>query len=146
MRCMTAQRSGAPLFPTSPSARNGAFILLITLVCSTRLCVAPRGRFCVSCYNDHGNGLGWFLSLFFFVILVLKVIIPPLFHSPANGTFGKIPVTPTVPNFSLSEDKEHLLGASLGTMLSQRPRDTFFCSILKTHPVPDSQFSSGSKL
>lgn len=110
MRCMTAQRSVAPLFPTSPSARNGAFILLITLVCSTQLCVAPGGRFCVSCYNDHGNGLGWFLLFlvfgdfffpsFFFVILVLKVIIPPLFDFSTYGIFRKIPATPRSAKFS----------------------------------------------
>lgn len=97
MRCMTAQHSVAPLFPTSPSARNGAFILLITLVCSTWLCVALRGRFCVSCYNDRGNGLGWLFLVFgwvFLVILELKVIIPPLFDFSAYGMFRKIPATP----------------------------------------------------
>lgn len=92
MRCMTAQRSVAPLFPTHPSARKGAFILLITLVCYTQLCVAWGGRFCVSCYNGPGNGLGWFL--YFSVVSTLKVGIAAHGRFPACGSPGSAGAAP----------------------------------------------------
>lgn len=92
MRCMTAQRSGAPLFPTYPSARKGAFILLITLVCYTQLCVARGRRFCVSCYNGPGNGLGWFL--YFSVGWALKVGSAAHGRFPACGSPGTAGAAP----------------------------------------------------
>lgn len=92
MRCMTAQRSGAPLFPTYPSARKGAFILLITLVCYTQLCIARGRRFCVSCYNGPGNGLGWFL--YFSVGSALKVGSAAHGRFPACGSPGTAGAAP----------------------------------------------------